>query len=125
MEVKETVEKLTKEEAERIESVFFEDDVEVKLRDGKVYKIPPCSLKDARRLIKCLKLINIDLIVANFISSGDEQLDAQREEALFEALSIAFKNYPQVTREYIEEYVDIETAKKILEIMIGLNGLKK
>lgn len=31
---------LTKEEADRIESVFFEDDESIKLRDGKVYKIP-------------------------------------------------------------------------------------
>ena len=32
-------EKLTPEEAKRIESVFFEDDDVIKLRDGKEYRI--------------------------------------------------------------------------------------
>lgn len=114
---------LTKEEAERVEAVFFEDDEEITLRDGKTYKIPPANLKNARRLMKLMGTINIDAIILNFSPSGDD--DSQRENDLFEVLSIAFENYPEVDREYLEEYVDLITASKIIEILIGLNGLKK
>lgn len=107
------------------EAIFFEDDVEIMLRDGKRYKIPPCSLKDARRLMNLLKEINIDLIMVNFLPTGDEEEDEKRINNLYEVLLIAFKNYPQITKEYLEEYVDIGLAKKIIEILIGLNGLKK
>ena len=107
------------------EAIFFEDDVEIMLRDGKRYKIPPCSLKDARRLMNLLKEINIDLIMVNFLPTGDEEEDEKRIGNLYEVLLIAFKNYPHVTKEYLEEYVDIGLAKKIIEILIGLNGLKK
>lgn len=116
---------LSKEEAARIESTFFEDDVEIRLRDGKRYKIPPCTLKNARRLMQLLKTVNIDVIMLNFVPTGDEALDERRINELYEILEMAFVNYKEVTREYIEEYVDVELARKIIEILIGLNGLKK
>lgn len=104
-------------------AIFFEDDAEIKLRDGKVYKIPPASLKDARKLMEKLKTVNVDIIILNFIPMDDES--SKRENDLFDILMIAFKNYPEITKEYIEEYVDVEIAKKIIEIMIGLNDIKK
>lgn len=116
---------LTKEESDRIESIFFEDDAEIKLRDGKVYKIPPPTLKNARRLMKLLKTVNIDFILLNFAPTGNEEEDAKRENDLFEILSIAFIGYPHVTREYLENYVDTELASEIINILIGLSGLKK
>lgn len=121
--VGENVENISKEEAERIESVFFEDDEEIMLRDGKKYKIPPCTLKDARKLMKLLKTVQIDAIILNFLPKEDGGTGS--EEDLFDILLIAFKNYPHVDKEYIDKYVDLETARKIIEIMIGLNGLKK
>lgn len=117
--------RLSVEEAERIESVFFEDDEEVMLRDGKRYKIPPCSLKDARRLMKLLRTVNVDAIILNFLPTDDPEGDAKREQDLFDILLMAFKNYPHVDRDYIDEYVDLDTARKIIDIIIGLNGLKK
>ena len=116
-------EKLTPEEAKRIESVFFEDDDVIKLRDGKEYRIPPSRLKDARRLMQLLKTVNIDAVLLNFAPSGDGS--SEKENDLLEILEIAFKNYPHVTREYLMEYIDIVTATKIIECLIGLNGLKK
>jgi hypothetical protein len=107
----------------RTASIFFEDDAEIKLRDGKVYKIPPATLKDARKLMEKLKTVNVDIIILNFIQTDDDS--TQRENDLFDILMIAFKNYPEVTKEYIEEYVDVEIAKRIIEIMIGLNDIKK
>lgn len=122
---KEAVEHIKAEEIRKTEKIFFEDDEEIRLRDGKVYKIPPVSLKDARKLMQKLKTVNVDVIILNFLPSEDDEMTKQREEDLFDILMMAFKNYPEVTREYIEEYVDVETARRIIEIMIGLNGLKK
>lgn len=116
---------LTEEEAASIEAVFFEDDAEIKLRDGKIYKIPPANLKNARRLMGLLKSVNIDAIMLNFLPSEFEDEDGQKEKDLIEVLSIAFINYPKIDEEFILEYVDLETASKIIEIVIGLNRLKK
>jgi len=111
------------DDVSRTGSIFFEDDVEIRLRDGKVYKIPPATLKDARKLMEKLKTVNVDIIILNFIQTDDDS--TRREDDLFDILMMAFKNYPEVTKEYIEEYVDVEIAKKIIEIMIGLNDIKK
>lgn len=118
-------EELTPEQAEQVERYFFEDDEEIMLRDGKTYKVPPCSLKDARILMKKLRTINVDAIILNFVPSGDDEEDARREDDLFTVLLMAFKGYKHVTREYLDEYMDLETARKVIEILIGLNGLKK
>ena len=122
---KEAVERIKAEEMKNTEKIFFEDDEEIRLRDGKVYKIPPASLKDARKLMQKLKTVNVDVIILNFLPSEDDEATKQREEDLFDILMMAFKNYPEINREYIEEYVDVEIARKIIEILIGLNGLKK
>lgn len=116
-------EKLTKEEAEYIEKVFFEDDETVRLRDGKTYRIPPLSLKDARKLIKLLNSIDTGVIIANLL---EDETGEDRYDKLMEVLLMAFKPYyPNITAEYLSEYVDLVTAKEIIDIMIGLNGLKK
>lgn len=122
-EVEAKEEKITKEEAEQIESVFFEDDEEIMLRDGKTYKLHPCTLKDARKLMKLLKTVQIDAIILNFLP--EDEGGAGSEEDLFDILLIAFKGYPHVDRDYIDNYVDLETARRIIEIMIGINGIKK
>lgn len=120
--VEDKEEVLTKEEAEWREKVFFEDDEEVRLRDGKTYKIPPLSLKDARLLIKKLKSVDTSIIIANFL----EEDGKDRYDELLEVLLLAFKPYyKDMTTEYLAEYVDLDVAKKIIDIMIGLNGLKK
>lgn len=115
---------LTEEEAVRIEKVFFEDDEEVMLRDGKVYKIHPCTLKDARKLMKLLRTVNIEAIILNLLPSEDGE-EATSEGDLFDVLLLAFKGYPHVDRNYIDNYVDLELARQIIDIMIGINGIKK
>lgn len=123
---KDAVERVKREaEAANSEQVFFEDDAEVKLRDGRVYRVPPASLKNARKLMKLLKTINVDIIILNFVPTEDAAVDAQRENDLFDTLLTAFSGYPHVTRDYLDEYVDLELARKIIDILIGLNGLKK
>ena len=115
---------LTEEEATRIEKVFFEDDEEVMLRDGKVYKIHPCTLKDARKLMSLLKTVNIDAIILNLLPPEDG-VEATNEGDLFDVLLLAFKGYAHVNRDYIDSYVDLEIARQIINIMIGINGIKK
>ena len=115
--------KLTKEEADYIEKVFFEEDETVRLRDGITYKIPPLGLKDAKNLMKKLNSIDTSIIIANLIA--DEEGNDNYDE-LLEVLLMAFKPYyKHITVDYLAEYVDINTAKQIIDIMIGLNGLKK
>ena len=111
--------------SELSEAIFFEDDEKITLRDGKEYRIAPCSLRDARKLMNYLKTVNVDAIVLNFAPTGDDAMDSQREDDLMNILAIAFKHYPHVNKEYIEEYVDLDIARRLIDIMLGLNGLKK
>lgn len=113
---------LTQEEADYREKVFFEEDEQVRLRDGKTYYIPPLGLKDARSLMKKLNIIESGVIIANLIPEDGED----RFEELLDVLLMAFRPYyKHITVEHLEEYVDLETAKKIIDSMIGINGLKK
>lgn len=128
--------KVTQEEADAAERAFFEDDEVITLRDKRKYRIPPCSLKDARRLMKLLRTVNVDAIILNFIPTDNEEADAKRQDDLFDILGMAFKNYPHivtrgengeynVNRDYLDEYMDLNTTRKVIDILIGLNGLKK
>ncbi|MBD8498892.1 DNA polymerase III subunit gamma/tau [Paenibacillus arenosi] len=115
---------LSQEEADVREKVFFEEDEKVRLRDGKTYSIPPLGLKDARQLMKKLNSIDSGVIIANLIPDGDDGEDRFHE--LMDVLLMAFKPYyKEITASHLEEYVDLDTAKKIIDSMIGLNGLKK
>ncbi|MCC3381829.1 DNA polymerase III subunit gamma/tau [Paenibacillus farraposensis] len=115
---------LTKEEAQIKEKAFFEEDEQVRLRDGKTYYLPPLGLKDARKLIQKLNAIDSGMIIANLIPDDPEGAD--RYHDLIDVLMMGFKPYYNwMTPEYLEEYVDLETAKQIIDAMIGLNGIKK
>lgn len=114
---------ITQEESEYIEKVFFEEDDSVRLRDGISYKIPPLGLRDARNLMKKLNTIDTGVIIANLIAD-DEGKDDYDE--LLGVLLMAFKPYYKtMTIDYLADYVDIGSAKQIIDIMIGLNGIKK
>lgn len=118
---------LTKAEADRIETVFFEDDIEIKLRDGITYKIHPCTLKDARKLMRLVKTVNIDAIILNFLpldDDEDEETTEKRQNDLYDLILLAFKNYSHIDREYVDTYVDLDLAKQIIEILLGINGIR-
>lgn len=118
-------ESLTKEEADYIERAFFEDDAEIRLRDGKTYKVTPASLKNARKLMSVLKTINVDAIILNYVPTEDMEADEKRARELLAALRYGFSNYPEITDAYLEEFVDLDSARKIIDVVIGINGLKK
>lgn len=123
--LKRVEEEMTKEESERLEKIFFEDCETVTLRDGKEYKIPPCTLRDARNLMNSLKVINLENIVLNFMPTGDEEEDKHRIDTLFKIILIGFVNYPNIDRDYIDRYVDVVTAGKVIDTLLGINLIKK
>lgn len=111
--------------SDKKEEVFFEDTHPIKLRDGKKYQIPPLTLKNARQLMKKLRTVNVDVIILNFLPTGDDVKDAERESDLYDILEMAFVNYPEVDRDYIDEHMDLDQARETIDILIGLNQLKK
>lgn len=116
----------TEEELIQREKVFFEDDEKIRLRDGKTYYIPPLGLRDARRLMHLLNTIDSGIIITNLVAEDEDDPETDRYEALIDVLLMGFKPYySHVTREYLADYVDVVMAKQIIDIMIGLNGLKK
>ena len=107
------------------ESIWFEDgSAEVNLLDGKKYKIHPVNLKKARRLLQLLKTVNVDMAIANFIPSGEPEVDVQREKDFYEMIEMAFEKY-ELGIEYLEENIDVVTASRIANILLGINGIKK
>ncbi|MGG1263849.1 DNA polymerase III subunit gamma/tau [Brevibacillus laterosporus] len=115
-------EPVTQEEADYIEKVFFEEDDHIQLRDGKTYRIPPLGLKDARKLMKKLNSIDTSIIITNLMETEGED----RYDELLDVLLMAFKPYyKHMNVEYLEEVIDLVSAKQIIDSMIGLNGLKK
>lgn len=120
---KEVTPPLSKEESEYIEKVFFEEDESVRLRDGISYKIPPLGLKDAKNLMKKMNTVDTGIIIANLMADEDGK---DGYDPLLEVLLMAFRPYyKDMTIDYLGDYVDISSAKEIIDIMIGLNGLKK
>ncbi|MEC0276806.1 hypothetical protein [Peribacillus frigoritolerans] len=124
----EAINRIKKEEElsiEEREAAIFEDDAVVTLRNGKKYSVPPLTLKNARQLMKKLRTVNVDAIILNFIPTGNDDLDKKREGDLFDILIMAFVNYPEVDRDYIDEFMDLETARNVIDTLIGINGIKK
>ncbi|MGM7682866.1 hypothetical protein ACSVDA_12000 [Cytobacillus sp. Hm23] len=110
---------------EEKEKIIFQDCEAITLRDNKTYYIPPLTLKNARILMKKLQTINVDVIILNFLPSEDGSYDTSRENDLYDILEMAFVNYPNINRDYIDEYIDLDQARTIIDILIGLNALKK
>lgn len=114
---------LTPEESSYIQKVFFEEDEVIYLRDGKKYHIPPLSLRDGVKLMNKLNEIDSSIIIMNLIDDGNGET---KFDLLMEVLHMAFKPYyKDITIDYLAEFIDINTAKTILDIMIGLNQIKK
>lgn len=121
---KESNEKVSLEDAKRKEAIFFEDAEKVRLRDGNEYMIPPLKLKNARKVMKLIGTISSEVIIVNFLPTGDDVEDEKRIETLYEILKICLEGHA-INDEFIEEYIDLRTASKIIEYAINVNGLKK
>lgn len=115
----------------RAETVWFEDDDQVTLRDGSVRKIPPLALGEARRFMNLVRTVNIDAIILNFAPGADNA-----EKDLYDILALAFRGYPDMVttkedgtlepiRDYLDRVIDIRMARKLIDAMLDLNALKK
>jgi hypothetical protein len=138
-QAKEPDKKETETSFSHIEKVIFEDDEEVTLRDGKKYKISPATFKQARFLMRNIVKINVDNMFLNFIpiikdndqgevdlkTSPDEMLiENENIDILMEIMEIAFRKH-NLSKDEIEEFVDLNIAREVINILIGLSGLKK
>ena len=112
-----------------IEKIVFGEGEEVTLRNGKAYKVLPATLKDARYIMENIGYIDTEIIVANFIplaimgADVDKDSADKRLETLLKILNIAFKEYA-LSDNFIEENVDVVITKRVINILLGLSGLK-
>jgi hypothetical protein len=107
------------------EDVWFPTGKKITLLDGKEYMMKPSKLGQGRRLMKLLGNISLDSLIINFIETGNEEADKQRVDNFYEALQIALYSYPEITREYLDEYCDFSHVREILDYIIEANNLKK
>ena len=106
---------VTEQESQEMEKVFFEEDEQIRLRDGKTYRLPPLSLRDARKLIKKLNTIDTGIILSNLMENEDGE---DHYDDLMEILAMGFKPYHKhVTADYLEDVVDVVCAKQIIDII--------
>ena len=110
---------------EKSAETWFETGKKIKFLDGKEYELKPVKLGHAHRLMQLLGSISIDIIILNFLDTGNPEADQKRIDNFFEALQLALSHYPEITKEYLDENCDVEIAKQILEYTIGLNRLVK
>lgn len=81
----------------------------------KNYIIPALSIKSIRRLRN-----DIDKIAGKNITS-DESIDAVLN-IIHEAIK---RNYPDITKEHLEDVVDLGNMNLIIEIVLNQSGLTK
>lgn len=125
----EAVERIKQEalaaETQKSEDAWFEHGLSVTFLDGKQYELKPIKLGNAQRLMRLLGTISIDVIILNFLDTGNPTEDEKRISDFFEAMQLTLSHYPEITREYLDEQCDIAIAKQVLEGAIGLNRIIK
>lgn len=107
--------------------IWFEDSVNFKLRDGSTYNIKPLTLRNARILMENIMYINVDHPIMTYIDISDENTlitAADRAEKLMDVVELGFKEY-NLSREYLEDNIDLRSVKELLDIYMDLNGIKK
>lgn len=115
---------VTPEQAEYNKKVWMETGKPFTFRDGKTYYVQPSALSDAFEIMSILSKINVSLVIANFMPTGDEEKDKERIDNVYRIMELAFKQYG-LTREYIDQNVDVVMASRIIEAVAGMNGLLK
>ncbi|BAU28159.1 hypothetical protein DFP93_101235 [Aneurinibacillus soli] len=116
--------KVTSEQAEQNKKVWMETGEPFTFRDGKTYYVQPSALADAFEIMDILSKINVSLVIANFMPTGDAEKDKERIGNVYRIMELAFKQYG-LTREYIDQNVDVVMASRIIEAIAGMNGLLK
>lgn len=89
------------------------DGVKIKM-GGKEYEVPALSFGQLRRLMP--KIESLSSLGATVTA---EQMDAIGE-LVFEALK---RNYPDITREAVEDMIDLRNAGAVIAAVMGQSGL--
>lgn len=84
---------------------------------GKEYIVPPLTLGQVRRLQK-----DIERISKLDASSLDNSAIDTMLNVILTGLS---RNYPDMTKEQLEDIVDIGNLRTVTEAVLGVSGLKK
>ncbi|MCR8843934.1 hypothetical protein NQ117_09560 [Paenibacillus sp. SC116] len=119
------VERIKQESSEVNANVWLEEGKQIQLLDGKTYNVRPSKLLHARKLMKLLGTVSMEVVILNFMETDSPEEDETRINNFYDALMIAFTDYPHVTKEYLELHCDVVGARNILDVLVGLNGLKK
>lgn len=79
--------------------------VEIELQDGSTVTIKPINIKNLRRLM------------ATWNKTSEAKSEDEFLDILLECTNIAFSQFnPDVTKEQLEELLDLQTMYKILEV---------
>lgn len=100
--------------------IMLNEPVKLKLLDGKEYKFSALAFPDALKLADKLSLI--DLVPAISIMNKDSR------ETLLDILETIFSyHHPDITKERLktEKIVDLSDIRRIIDIALDLNQLKK
>jgi len=94
---------------------------EIKLLDGKTYKIPVLTFPDALEMSDKISMVNTIPAVAI--------TDKGQRENLLDILETIFSyNYPEITRKRLSEkpaLLDLSHIRDIIAIALDISGLKK
>jgi len=83
---------------------------------GKIYVCPPLNFKSLRIIRPKLAMLTSGTSIPN-----EEQLDG-----VIDVVQLALqRNYPDITREELEEVVDLDNLKDIIAVVMGVSGLER
>jgi hypothetical protein len=92
------------------------DGIELKLGERE-YIVPPLNLKRVRKLLPILQ----DVIGKPVNELTEEQIDSL-SEVVFQALQ---RNYPNITKEEVEDIIDFKNLRMVVGAVLGQNRLSE
>ena len=102
-------------------NIMLQKPDEIKLLDGKIYKIPTLTFPDALEMSDKISMVNTIPAVA--ITDKD-----QRENLLDILETIFSYNHPEVTKKRLKEkpaLLDLAQVREIIAMALDISGLKK
>ena len=99
---------------------MLNEPVKLKLLDGKEYQFSALAFPDALKLADKLSMVNLVPVVSI--------MDKEQREVLLDILELMFSyHHPEITKEKLktEKIVDLSDIRKIIDIALDLNQIKK
>lgn len=83
---------------------------------GTQYVVPPLSFKQLRMLLGKISLIS---------TIGGVPTDEQMDAIIDVVLASLSRNYPDATREQVEDMLDLGNAAPVIQAIMGASGLEQ